>query len=131
MALWFIFTATWFGAEYEQVLGPGPAYALDALQVGECAIEVEQTAIDECSLLNDLASKPLQPPDLPNRIARAMSVAIRYHVPIIPWDMYPFAQPKETYVWAYTGFVTAVHWVIWPLLLASLIPALLPRGTRD
>ena len=45
--------------------------------------------------------------------------------------MYPFAQPKEPYVWAYSVFVTAVHWILWPLLLASLIPALLPRGTRD
>lgn len=131
MGLWLVFTATWFGAEYEQVLGPGPAYALDALQIGDCEVQLEQTAVDECRLLKDLAVKPLQPPDLSNRVARAVSVAIRYHIPIIPWDMYPYAQPKETYVWAYTAFVTAVHWILWPLLLASLIPALLPHGTRD
>lgn len=131
MGLWFVFTATWFGAEYERVLGPGPAYALDALQIGDCNVELAHTTVDECRLLNDLAVKPLQPPDLSNRVARALSVAIRYHIPIIPWDMYPYAQPKETYVWAYTVFVTAVHWILWPLLLASLIPAVLPRGTRD
>jgi hypothetical protein len=129
--VWFLFTAVWFAAEYETVLAPSSAYAIDALQVGDCRLEDPATERSECADLERAARAPLQPVDTRARIARGLSVAIRYHVPIIGWDMWPYGQPGSYLVWAYTAFVTAAHWVIWPLLLASLIPALLPRGDKS
>lgn len=131
MGLWFVFTGTWFAAEYEHVLGLGTSYAVDALQVDGCRIGAPDAASADCADLLEAARRPLTALDTRARIARGFSVALRYHVPIVPWDMYPFAQPATYTAWAYTAFVTAFHWVLWPLLLASLIPTLLPRGSRE
>ena len=54
-------------------------------------------------------------------------MALRHHVPMIDLDYVPYLKPRGTWVRAYTMLVVTAHWILWPLLLESLIPVLIPR----
>jgi hypothetical protein len=143
MTLWLLATAFWFAADYDRAVGIGLAQQAEYMEVADdqcmpvagepplpAAGGPARASPEACveSARAKLFGSVLAAADAPlDRLGHGLAIAIRYHVPIIAWDIRPFIYPRGAGMWVYVSVVEAIHWVLWPLLIASLVPAILPR----
>jgi len=119
-----MFTWWWVAAEYPYVteLTPDTQAFLLETQGSSSPDIVAQATLLQQQIDPELMGKNGQSP-----VGRGFALALRYHLPIINWDPWPYINPKGGVMWSYTAFVSLMHWILWPLLLASLIQTLIPK----
>lgn len=143
MTLWLLATAFWFAADYERSVGIGLAQQAEFMQVPDDECMPAAGALPDAGPAGPARASPaacpesaraklfgaiLAAPDAPlDRIGHGLAMALRYHVPILAWDIRPFIFPRGAGMWVYVSIVEAIHWILWPILIASLVPAILPR----
>jgi len=130
MLAWFLFSAFWFTVEYPQVIQITPEIRAELNAEPE---DVPKDLPESCSVnsveLDDILAC-IQPSDghpLYKKAGIGFAMALRYHVPLINLDYVPYLEPHGPWIWSYAMLAVAVHWILWPLLIASLIPVLIPR----
>jgi hypothetical protein len=128
MLVWFLFTVLWVASEASHVLALTPDAEATLLEIESNTMHPEDQGYDVARDIGQLRARLEDTGgDVAARLGRGVALAARYHVPIIGHDLWPYQNPRGSLMWFYTSFVEIVHWILWPLLLASLIPTLIPR----
>ncbi len=144
MAVWYVFTALWFAVDHADAVTLTPETRMSLLEITQDpeAAGVLAEALDPgCRNGGGSCGWTVPAPDPDGthrvpatltskgwlaRLGHGFALATRYHLPIIGWDPWPYLAPRGE-MWLYAGAVNVIHWILWPLLLASLIQTLIPQ----